>query len=245
MTFSWAALALGLFGGLHCAGMCGPLVLALPPGGVAGWRFVAGRLVYQAGRVLTYSALGALLGVAGEGLRIAGLQRWTSIAAGVLLIAAVAAGTRWASGLQQVPGADRVRRWMSALIRRRTFVSLAALGALNGLLPCGLVYAAGAGAVASGGMVESVAFMATFGLGTVPTLLAISFMGRLIRPGVRIRLMRLMPASVAALGCLLILRGLGLGIPMISPAIGAHGETGAACGACHSGPHAVQTSTGR
>src|SRR5690606_21461289 len=161
------------------------------------WRFVAGRFIYQGGRILTYCVLGFLFGLAGEGLHVAGLQRWTSIALGVALIAGAMVGTRLPALRLLAPGSEWLRRWMSACLRKRTFGSLAVLGLLNGLLPCGLVYVAGAGAIATGGVMESVGFMAAFGLGTVPTLLAISLSGRLIPLGARRRMLQLIPASVA------------------------------------------------
>jgi sulfite exporter TauE/SafE len=229
MMSLWAAFTLGLFGGLHCAGMCGPLMLALPSGPSARWRFVAGRLVYQGGRILAYSALGLLFGLAGAGLHLAGLQRWTSIALGVALIAGATVGTTLPGLRHFAPGYEWLGRWMSLSLRRRTFGSLAVLGLLNGLLPCGLVYVAGAGAIAAGGVMEAVEFMAAFGLGTVPTLLAISFTGRLIPPAARLRMVRLVPVSMALVGALLILRGLGWGFPLISPGLGKAGHAGPAC----------------
>ena len=91
MGMSWAAFILGLAGSLHCAGMCGPLALALPhPGrGMAG--FVGGRLLYQLGRLATYMALGAASGALGHSLSMAGVQRWVSLVAGVPILAGVAA----------------------------------------------------------------------------------------------------------------------------------------------------------
>ena len=80
------ALALGLLGSLHCAAMCGPLMLALPvpPGGPA--RFIAGRSVYQLGRVTTYCLLGLIAGLVGQSIFLAGLQRTLSISLGVTIL---------------------------------------------------------------------------------------------------------------------------------------------------------------
>ena len=80
------AFALGLLGSLHCAAMCGPLLLALPvPAGGAG-RFVAGRIVYQLGRIATYCLLGVVAGLVGKSIFLAGLQRGLSIALGVAML---------------------------------------------------------------------------------------------------------------------------------------------------------------
>jgi sulfite exporter TauE/SafE len=102
-------------------------------------------------------------------------------------------------------------------------MSIAALGLLNGFLPCGLVYAAGAGATATGGVLKSVSYMAAFGAGTVPVMMAISFSGNLVPFTFRLKLRKAVPVSVALLGLLLILRGAGLGIPWLSPIISVQG----------------------
>ena len=70
------AFLLGLLGSLHCAAMCGPLLLALPaaPGGAG--QFIAGRVIYQLGRLVTYGLLGMAAGFVGQSIFFAGLQRW-------------------------------------------------------------------------------------------------------------------------------------------------------------------------
>ena len=81
------AFLLGLVGSLHCAGMCGPLALALPATGNTTPGYVLGRLAYNAGRIITYCALGIVFGLAGWTFLLAGLQRWVSIALGVAVLA--------------------------------------------------------------------------------------------------------------------------------------------------------------
>lgn len=211
------ALFLGLLGGLHCAGMCGPLMLALPPGAASPVKFVAGRLTYQAGRVLTYAVLGLLAGWVGRGLALAGVQQGVSILLGVLLLLGLVASPR----LLELPwitrGVGRLRQAMGGFLRRRTFASLFLLGNLNGLLPCGLVYAACAGAASTGTALEGAGYMVLFGVGTVPVMLGIGLTGHLLPMAVRLRLRHLVPVSVGLVACLLILRGLSLGIPYLSP----------------------------
>jgi hypothetical protein len=89
-------------------------------------------------------------------------------------------------------------------------------GVLNGLLPCGFVYAALATALTAGDLVESMTFMAAFGAGTGPAMLGVSLVGRVASAAWRARLQRLVPYGLAFVGLLLIVRGLGLG-SMISP----------------------------
>jgi uncharacterized protein len=108
---------------------------------------------------------------------------------------------------------------MAVQLRQRSFRSLALLGMLNGLLPCGLVYVALAGAVAQGRFLAGITFMALFGLGTLPTMLAIGLSGKVFPVAWRMNLRGAIPFAVCTLAVLLILRGLALGIPYISPAL--------------------------
>ncbi|HYG36237.1 MAG TPA: sulfite exporter TauE/SafE family protein, partial [Clostridia bacterium] len=117
---------------------------------------------------------------------------------------------------------------MSVLLRRRSVFTLGVLGTLNGLLPCGLVYVACAGAVATGSVLAGTGYMAVFGLGTVPMMLAISLSGNLVPISLRLQLRKAIPVSVFLLATLLILRGMSLGIPYVSPSLE---STGASC--CH------------
>ncbi len=218
---AWAALILGLAGSLHCAGMCGPLALALPhPGrGMAG--FVAGRVLYQLGRILTYALLGTASGAMGQSLAMAGIQRWVSLAAGVLVLSGLMA-TAWdAPAAWLGRGTMRVKGWLGWSLRRRTLGSLVVLGMVNGLLPCGLVYAAAVVAATAGGAMAGAGAMALFGLGTVPVMLGIGLGGRALPASWRGRMSSMVPASLALVGMMLVLRGMALGIPYLSPDVAA------------------------
>jgi uncharacterized protein len=220
----WTALVLGLVGSLHCAGMCGPLALALPMAG-GGVRFVLGRLAYNSGRIITYCFLGLLFGLIGRSLWLAGIQRWVSMALGIILLSGLFASRRLALWRPVTALVERLKRGMSTLLRQRSLMSLGVLGLLNGLLPCGLVYVACAGATATGGVLSSVGFMAAFGLGTVPMMLAISLSGRLVPGPLRLSLRKAIPVAVFLLASLLILRGMSLGIPYVSPDMSGTGNT--------------------
>lgn len=211
------ALLLGLVGGLHCAGMCGPLMLALPIVGATRTRFVLGRIAYHTGRIVVYAGLGALFGSIGQTLLLAGVQRWVSLAVGLLLVSGVLLSPRLLQFAWIVRGVSRLKGTMGEFLRHRTLPSLAVLGSLNGLLPCGLVYAACAAAAATGSILDGASYMFVFGLGTLPMMLGISLSGRLIPQPIRLRLRHLAPASMALVGGLLIIRGLALGIPYLSP----------------------------
>ena len=218
MEFSLAFL-LGLLGSLHCAAMCGPLMLALPvlPGGAG--RFVAGRLIYQLGRVTTYALLGIIAGLIGKSFFFAGLQRWLSISLGAAILIGFLVSKKVAMSAPVVRLVMQLKSAMSAQLQQRSVSSLALLGLLNGLLPCGLVYVAIAGAVARGSMIDGVIYMAVFGLGTLPMMLVIGLSGRLFPVSLRMKLRGAIPVGVCALAALLILRGLALGIPFLSPTL--------------------------
>jgi len=211
------AFALGLLGSLHCAAMCGPLMLALPvpPGGPA--RFITGRILYQAGRVATYCLLGVVAGLAGKSIFLGGMQRWLSIALGVAILGGFLVSKKVSLSAPAVRLVARLKAAMSLQLQRRGFRSLVLLGMLNGLLPCGLVYVAMAGALSRSTVLDGVFYMAAFGLGTLPTMLGISLSGKLFPVPLRLKLRRAIPVGVCALAGLLILRGMALGIPYVSP----------------------------
>lgn len=217
------AIGLGLLGSLHCAAMCGPLMLALPvpPGGPA--KFLAGRIVYQLGRVGTYALLGVVAGVIGKSIFLAGFQRWLAIALGVAILLGFLFSKKIALAAPVVRLVGRLKVAMGTQLQRRSFRSLALLGMLNGLLPCGLVYVAMAGAVSRGTILSGVGYMAAFGLGTMPAMLAVSLSGKIFPASLRLKLRSAIPVSICLLAGLLILRGLALGIPYLSPDLAAAG----------------------
>jgi len=212
------AFILGLFGSLHCAGMCGPLTLALPQGGPVP-SYIAGRIAYNSGRIVTYSLLGLVFGLFGKTFLLAGIQQSVSIALGILLLIGLFASRKLALWRPVTFLVNGVKKRMGALLRQRTFTSMTILGLLNGLLPCGLVYVAAAGATATSGILNGAIYMAVFGLGTLPMMLAISLSGKLVPFSLRLKLLKAVPVAVFLLATLLILRGMALGIPYVSPVL--------------------------
>jgi sulfite exporter TauE/SafE len=204
----WPAFLLGLVGSLHCAGMCGPLALALPATGDSRVSFTAGRLAYNAGRITTYCLLGALFGLVGMTFALAGLQRWASISAGAAILLGLLASARRTLNTPVSRAVARVRAGLGVLLHRRTMGSIYSLGVLNGFLPCGLVYVGCAGAVATGGFLPSMGYMAAFGLGTVPMMLSLGLAGKMFHTGIRLKFQKLVPVCLLMLGALLVLRGI-------------------------------------
>jgi hypothetical protein len=217
----WTAFALGMVGSLHCAGMCGPLALALPATGNSALGFTTGRVLYNCGRILTYCSLGFIFGLFGKSLLLAGIQRWISIALGLALITGLFASRKIALGRPLTRWVHTLKSGMSRLLGRRSSGSLLLLGLLNGLLPCGLVYVACAGAAMTSSALAGAAYMASFGAGTVPLMLTLGLSGKLVPLSLRLKLHAAIPVSILLLGLLLILRGMSLGIPYLSPDLAA------------------------
>ena len=223
MELIWTAIVLGLVGSLHCAVMCGPLVLALSSTR-ARLPLNASRLVYHAGRIASYCAIGALFGAVGQTFALAGLQRWTSIIAGVAILLGLLFSSRAGLNSYVMKMVMTLKGAFARLLERRTLASQFLLGTLNGLLPCGLVYIAAAGATTTLSPVFGALHMAAFGLGTLPMLLGVAVLGRKLRV-LNPHAPRLIPIFVAAVAILLVVRGMALGIPYFSPALNAAGAT--------------------
>lgn len=217
----WTAFLLGLATSVHCLGMCGPLAVALPGGGPGGGRgrYLAGRVLYNLGRIVTYATLGAIFGVIGETMALAGLQRFMTIATGVLILAGVLFASRLHGLATRIPATAvlRLKARLGLLLRQPDLISLSLIGLLNGLLPCGPVYVALGGAALTVSAQEGAIYMACFGLGTFPLMLATSLAGRVAFQAIRRRFRLLIPIVLCLLGLLFILRGMNLGIRFISP----------------------------
>lgn len=213
----WTAFLLGFVGSAHCAGMCGPLALALPHWGRGPGSFLAGRLLYNFGRIVTYGLMGAVFGLLGQGVALAGLQRWVSLALGAAILIGVVISPRFANSVPVSRGVNWLKGTLGDLLQRRAMPAMFGIGLLNGLLPCGLVYVACAAATATGDVLSGLQYMLAFGLGTLPMLLAISLLGTKLQFALRFKVQRLIPVSLVIVGMLLMLRGMALGIPYVSP----------------------------
>lgn len=224
MEWLWAGFGLGLLGSLHCAGMCGPIALALPFSNTSKSLQLFGNVSYQLGRVVTYGLIGLLFGTIGRGFSLAGIQQPLSIALGILMILVVVLPRIFNTHKSPVflqKSVNLVKVSMGNFLKRRGLFALFTTGLLNGLLPCGLVYMALLGALGIGSPVMSSAFMVFFGLGTFPMMFGIALAGNLISSKWRNIFTKAIPYFVVLLGMVFILRGLGIGIKYISPPDGA------------------------
>jgi len=219
----WTAFTIGLLGSFHCIGMCGPIALALPVSSNRTGERIAAALIYNSGRILTYSLFGILFGIIGKTFAIAGLQQWVSITIGIIIILTIIVPELIKGGgilnLYVNRFTSSIKSGMKNFFQQRTFSSFFLIGSLNGLLPCGLVYLAVAGAAATSGPAEGAIYMALFGAGTLPVMLMVIVAGNFISVEIRNNIRKAMPFVILLIGVLFILRGLNLGIPYISPVI--------------------------
>ncbi|GAB2463919.1 membrane protein [Hymenobacter qilianensis] len=202
-------------------GMCGAIALSLPGAAGPNWRYVAGRVLYNLGRVTTYASLGAVAGLLGRGLQLAGWQQSLSLLSGGLILVLVVAPEHWlskAAALLKLDGVlARVKSQLVYFYQQPSLSAFYITGLLNGLLPCGMVYLALAGALSVPGIAGAAGYMALFGLGTLPLMLALSLSGQLVPFVWRGRMRRAVPIMATCLALLFIVRGLSLGIPYLSP----------------------------
>lgn len=223
MEWLFAGITFGFLGSFHCIGMCGPIALALPDSGRPKASYIFSRLVYNSGRVITYTLLGVVAGFFSHAISLGGYQQALSIFMGSVILGASLFSrfgnvlNRWKSVPSKI--IQKATRPVKSLLASDNLSSLLAIGLLNGFLPCGFVYLALATAATTGAVSSSLFFMAAFGFGTVPAMLGMSLAGGVVSLSFRQKLQRAMPYFTAIVGILLIARGLGLGIPFISPAL--------------------------
>lgn len=222
VQFIIAAWMMGLLGSFHCVGMCGPIALSLPLKNDNAWSKFSGALLYNSGRIVTYTLFGLLFGLVGKSVAFFGYQQWLSIFLGMLIIFFIAVPKKISFFKKQnfvLIFFEKLRSATGKLFLKQNFSSLFSIGLLNGLLPCGLVYMAAAVAVATGNIIDSMIFMAFFGLGTLPMMWSIAFFGNYVSISLRQKIRRAYPYMMLLMACLLILRGMGLGIPYVSPEV--------------------------
>ena len=223
---------IGLFGSLHCAGMCGPLALSLPFYSQNGIRKVYAVALYNLGRAGTYTLFGLLFGFTGRGLYIFGIQQWISLISGITILCIL-----FLPGIFRFSFAGNFFKQSSLLsffsrhlhAGKNIFFFYSA-GMVNGLLPCGLVYIAIASSVATGSPAAGALLMFSFGVGTMPLMIITILMSGLISSTLRSRLKVIVPVFACLIAVILIIRGLGLNIPFLSPVAASENIIG-----CHKG----------
>ncbi|NER17763.1 sulfite exporter TauE/SafE family protein [Spongiivirga citrea] len=217
----YAAFILGLLGSFHCVGMCGPVAFLLPLDRKNRTRRILQLISYHVGRVLTYAVLGIIIGLLGKSLNLFGVQQQLSIVVGILMIVIILVPlklfNRFNFSRPIYTTVGKLKNAIGVNLKKKNVGTFFTIGYLNGLLPCGLVYVAIFGALASGGALQGGAYMVFFGLGTIPLMTTAIYLGNFLKGKTKQRLKRAIPVFVVAIGILFILRGMGLDIPYISP----------------------------
>lgn len=225
---------MGLLGSVHCIGMCGPLVMALPISQMNPIQKVLASILYHIGKITTYGLLGVLVGLFGKQIPFYNVQQHLSIVIGSLMLVYVLwvfyLHPKRKLGFLKIDWLQKpIIAALGKLFKQNNVGSFLLIGFLNGLLPCGMIYLALGSAWANQSALQSGLFMVLFGLGTLPALLMVAFGGQLMGFAFRQKIQKALPYMLFSMGVLLILRGMNLGIPYISPMI----DNGASVAACH------------
>lgn len=207
-----------LLGSAHCVGMCGPYVAMctaqfVPRGATPAVRFFL-RILFNLGRIATYALIGLIAGAFGQIAQAVAVRlQFTGIVAIAAGIAAVAFGLSmigWIRDPARAVAGAAPGRWLIAcrmrLSRAPSTAAPLLLGALQGGLPCALVYAAASRAGVAGSAGMGALTMVVFGLGTVPAIFALTVVPQMVLR--RVKAQRLAGVLLTVLGVLLMLRGL-------------------------------------
>lgn len=217
----YTAFIFGLISSFHCIGMCGPIAMMLPVDHQNPVRKAFQISTYHLGRLSAYASIGLIFGALGKGFFLAGMQQHLSIAIGILMIVFIVVPERKLAQYNfSKPIYNIISKVKSALgkqFKNKSYQSLFTIGLLNGFLPCGMVYVALFGAIAMQSVGYGMAYMILFGIGTLPLMSLVMYINSFITPNFRNKIQTVIPYVAVFIGCLFILRGLGLGIPFISP----------------------------
>lgn len=224
-----SALILGLGGSLHCVGMCGPLVLGLPFHQLEDKRKWMAIFSYFLSKTLGYGVIGLLIGLLGGSLKLVIWQQVLSIFSGIFILLLFA----FPYLKNKIKVNSKFNLFFNKLyvkaLKNKSVFKFPALGFLNAFLPCGLVYTAMAIAISFASVGKGFAFMFIFGLGTAPLLIATIVLNYKFNLQKRKSFKMASSIFTVILGILLILRGLNLGIPHISPSFTEEGKVENCC----------------
>jgi sulfite exporter TauE/SafE len=217
----YTAFLFGLISSFHCIGMCGPIAMMLPVERNNPEKKALQIITYHLGRLTAYGSIGLIFGLLGKGLFLAGIQQQLSIIIGFSMIVVILIPekvlARYNFSRPVYKLISKIKQNLGSHFKNKSFKSLFIIGLLNGFLPCGMVYAALFGAIAMQSAGFGVLYMVLFGLGTVPLMSSVVYMNSFISVPIRNRIQKVIPYVGVLIGVLFILRGLGLGIPYVSP----------------------------
>jgi sulfite exporter TauE/SafE len=217
----YSAFIFGLISSLHCIGMCGPIALMLPVDRNNPAKKTTQIITYHLGRLTAYGSIGLIFGLLGKGFFLAGIQQQLSIFIGVAMILIVLTPERIFSKYNFSKPVfkliSKIKTTLGSQFKNKSYKSLYTIGLLNGFLPCGMVYVALFGAIAMQSASLGVLYMILFGLGTVPLMSSVVYLNSFLTLSFRNKIQKAIPYVAILIGVLFILRGLGLGIPYVSP----------------------------
>jgi sulfite exporter TauE/SafE len=178
-------------------------------------------ITYHIGRLFAYSTIGFIFGMLGKGFLLAGMQQKTSVFIGLAMILVILIPekivTNYNFSKPIFKVISKVKTTLGSQFKNKTYKSLFTIGLLNGFLPCGMVYVALFGAIAMQSPTLGVLYMILFGLGTVPLMSSVVYLNSFLTISIRNKIQKAIPYVGVFIGIVFILRGLGLGIPYISP----------------------------
>ncbi len=219
LAIALVGLSIGFLGSFHCVGMCGPIALSLPIMHETKSKRLLLIILYNLGRATTYATLGALVGAVSNRFFLTGYQQILSIVLGCTILVILVIGKFINLEATVFKGFhQRVQALLATYLHLpKSTAHFYLIGILNGLLPCGLVYMGVAAAAATGSIASGALVMFAFGLGTLPLMFSLMVLGRAIPVTVKQQLRKALPYCVGLMAGLLILRGMNLGIPFVSP----------------------------
>ena len=217
----YTAFFFGLISSFHCIGMCGPIAMMLPVDRNNPTKKVTQIITYHIGRLTAYGTIGLVFGLVGKGFFMAGIQQNLSIFIGIAMIAVILIPEKiFAKYNFSKPVfvlISKIKTTLGSQFKNKSYQSLFTIGLLNGFLPCGMVYVALFGAIAMQNAGFGVLYMVLFGLGTVPMMSSVIYINSYLTIPIRNKIQKVIPYVAVIIGVLFILRGLGLGIPYVSP----------------------------
>lgn len=217
----YTAFFFGLISSFHCIGMCGPIAMMLPVDRNNPTKKVTQIFTYHIGRLTAYGTIGLIFGLVGKGFFMAGIQQNLSIFIGVAMIAVILIPDKTFAKYNFSKPVfvliSKIKATLGSQFRNKSYKSLFTIGLLNGFLPCGMVYVALFGAIAMQNAGFGVLYMVLFGLGTVPMMSSVVYINSYLTLPIRNKIQKVIPYVAVLIGVLFILRGLGLGIPYVSP----------------------------
>ena len=218
----YSAFIFGLISSLHCIGMCGPIAMMIPVDRNTPTKKASQIITYHFGRLSAYAIIGLVFGLVGKGFFLAGIQQKMSIFIGVAMIITILTPERVLANYNFSKPVFRliskIKIALGKQFKNKSYQSLFTIGLLNGFLPCGMVYVALFGAIAMQSVPFGIVYMLLFGLGTIPMMSSVTYLNSFMTLSFRNKVQKAIPYVGVTIGILFILRGLGLGIPYVSPA---------------------------